>query len=130
MFGYKRAIENTADKDCLNTLIQKHTHKTGINLEEATTDPVHYFIQGLVNYNNIQENDNLYGNETEIEFIKSDKNILGCINTKEYKELDKVRCGKINQFKQKIDEIVEKLGEIIDCYRQDYYISEEEIVIF
>ena len=126
----KRAIENTADKDCLKCWVQKYIQKRKIDLEEATTDPVHHFIQGLVNYNNIQENDNLYGNKTEIEFLKFDENIINCIDTREYNEIDEVRYGKINQFKEKIEEIIEKFSEKIDCYRQDYHISEDEMKKF
>ena len=123
----KMAIEDTADKDCLKNLVQKYLKKRHIDLEGATTDPIHYFIQELVNYNNIQENDELYGDETKIKFVKGDEKIIDCINTKEYKELVKVRDIKIDIFKEKINKIVEKCKEIIDCYRQDYHISEDEM---
>ena len=123
----KRAIEETADKDCLKDLVQKYIQTKKINLEEATTDPVHYFMQELVNYSNIQENDNIYSNTTKIEFVKFDKKIIDCINTKEYIKLDEVRNIKINLFTDKINEIIEKCEDRIDYYRQANHISEDEM---
>jgi len=125
----KITIEDTADNDCLKKILDKFIQETGKNLEEARSDLVHYFIQGLVNLKIFQENenDNLYGNKTEIEFIKFDRKIIDCINTNEYKELDKDRHIKIDLFADNINEIIEKCEEMIDYYRRAYHISEDEM---
>ena len=125
----KITIEDTADKDCLIKILDKFIQETGTNLEEAKSDPVYYFIQELVNLKNFQENenDNLYSNKTKIEFIKFDRKIIDCINTNEYKKLDKEKDEIIDLFADKINEIVEKCEEMIDYYRRSYHISEDEM---
>jgi len=125
----KITIEDTADKDCLIKILYKFIQETGINFEEAKNDPAHYFIQVLVNLKIFQENenDNLYSNKNEIEFIKFDRKIIDCINTNEYKKLDKDRYIKIDLFADKINEIIEKCEEMIDYYRRAYHISEDEM---
>jgi len=119
----KTAIENTANEDCLKDLVQKFIQKRIIDLDEATTDPVHYFLQELVNYKNYQENIDTYDDNIKIEFVKFDENVINCINTTEYNELDEIRAEKIDQFKDKINEIIEKIEEITYSYRQEYCIS-------
>ena len=122
----KIAIENTANEGRLKALAQKFIQKRNITSEEARTDPVHYFLQVLVNYRDNQENIAMGGDGIKMEFVK-DENVINCINTTECNELDEIRAEKIDQFKEKINEIIEKIEEITYSYRQEYCISLKKI---
>ena len=123
-----RTIENTAKIDCLKELLQNFIQETNINLDEATIDPVNYFLQQFVNYKYYKK----YGSNDDIKtrFLNFDDKIIDCIKTTEYDELDKVKDEKIDQFKEQINEIEEKIKEIIGSYRQEYHISENEMKMF
>lgn len=117
----KRAIENTAKEDCLKKFVQEFLVTGNVFEAEASTDPVKYFLETLVNYEYYRK----HGEKTDIKikFLNFNDNIISCVNTPEYNELDEVRAEKIDQFKEKINEIIEKIEEIAYSYRQEYCIS-------
>ena len=117
----KRAIETTANEECLEDFVQKFLVTGNVFEAKASTDPVKYFLETLVNYEYYRQ----HGEKTEIKikFLNFDDNIIGCVKTPEYNELDEVRAEKIDQIKEKINEIIEKIEEITYSYRQEYCIS-------
>lgn len=114
------AIKNTANEDCLKKQVRKCGEETGYVFKaESTTNPVEYFLKALVNCEYYRK----YGEEEEnIKFIRFDENVVNCINTPEYNELDGARTEKIGQVKEKIDEIIGEIETILRSYRRKYHI--------
>ena len=113
-------IKNTADEDCLKKRVHKCRKETGYEFEaESATNPVEYFLQALVNCEYYLK----YGKEEQnIKFIRFDENVVNCINTPEYNELNCARTEKIRQVKEKIDEIIGEIETILRSYRREYNI--------
>ena len=113
-------IKNTANEDCLKKRVRKCGEETGYVFEvKSTTNPVEYFLQALVNCEYYRK----YGEEEQnIKFIRFDENVVNCINTPEYNELDGARIKKIGQVKEKIDEIIGEIETILRIYRREYHI--------
>lgn len=114
-------IKNTANEDCLKKRMRKFLDETGnVFGAEPNTNPVEYFLQILVNYEYYRK----YGDEGHIciKFLRFDENVVNCINTPGYNELDDARNKKIGQLKEKIDEIIGEIETILSTYRREYHI--------
>lgn len=114
-------IKNTADEDCLKKRVEKFMEETGnVFGVEPNNNPVEYFLQKLVNCEYYRK----HGDEEDIDikYLRFDENVLNCINTPEYNELDGIRNKKIGQLKEKIDEIIGEIDTILRTYRREYHI--------
>ena len=114
-------IKWTANKECLKTQVGKFMTETGIVFgAEPNNYPVEYFLEKLVNYEYYQK----HGDEEhiDIKFLRFDENVVNCINTPEYNELDGARTKKIGQVEGKIDEIIGEIETILRIYRREYHI--------
>lgn len=114
-------IKNTANEECLKKLVKEFEAKTRIVFgAEPNTNPVEYFLQVLVNCEYYRK----HGDEerNDIKFLRFDENVVDCINTPEYNELDKTRTKQIGQVKEKIDEIIGEIETILRIYKREHHI--------
>jgi len=113
-------IKNTADEDCLKKRLRKFVETGNVFGAEPNTNPVEYFLQILVNYEYYRK----HGDEEKIDikFLRFDGNVVNCISTPGYNELDDVRTKKIEQVKEKIDEIIGEIETILRSYRREYHV--------
>ena len=122
----ERVIVDTADEECLKGLLQEFKESKSIDLDTATIDPLEYFLEALVNYENNQTNAFDYemcGDSIKIEFVKfDDGNVIKCIKNAKYEKLCEVRAEKVAKLKEKMSEIVVEVEKILHHYQQEYYI--------
>jgi len=93
---------------------------------DALDDPIKYFIKYLINYEYYKKYGS--GDENDIKFLKQfEVEIINCIKT-DLKELHEPEKIKLIQLRDKDTEIIKNIEQIIRDYRQEYSISENEIV--
>jgi len=130
----KETLENTIQIDCLKDLVKQFNinqerlieRKADTLNSDALDDPIKYFIKYLINCEYYKK----YGpgDENDIKFLKQfEVEIINCIKT-DLKELHEPEKIKLIQLRDKDTEIIKNIEQIIRDYRQEYSISENEIV--
>lgn len=126
----KETLENTIQIDCLKDLVEQFNRnqkeeKVDELKGDALDNPLKYFINYLISYKHYKKHgsDGIY----TIKFLKEfEVKIFNCINT-DWNELHEPEENKLNQLVKKDSEILDNIIQIINDYRQEYCISENEI---
>lgn len=126
----KETLENTIRRDCLKDLVKQFNinqkeEKIDELIVDALDNPIKYFIYYLISY----EHHKKHGSDgiKDIKFLKEfEVEIVNCIKT-DLKELHEPEEIKLIQLRNKDSEILDNIKQIINDYRQEYSISENEI---
>ena len=125
----KETLRNNIQIDCLKNLVEQfnrnQTEEANKLKEDALNNPLKYFIDDLISYEYYKKHgsDGSY----KIKFLKEfEEKIVNCIET-DLKELHESEENKLKQLIKKDREILGSIEQIIDVYRQKYYISGNEI---
>ena len=125
----KETLENTIQIDCLKDLVEQFNNS---KIEEANklkgdaiNNPIKHFMEYLINYEYYKKHGS--SGDFTLKFLKEfDVKIINCIKT-DLNELHEPKEMKLTQLIKKDGEILESAEEIIKVYRQEYYLSENEI---
>ena len=125
----KETLENTIQIDCMKDLVEQfnrnHKEEETELKGDALNNPIKYFIYYLISYeyHKKQGSDGNY----DIKFLKEfEEKIVDCIKT-DLKELHEPEKNKLKRLVRKDSEILDNIKLIINDYRQEYSISENEI---
>lgn len=125
----KETLENTIQNDCLKDLMEQfnRNQKEDANKlkDDALNNPIKYVLKYLIDYEYYKK----YGSDgiCSIKFLKEfEEKIVNCMETnlKEFHESKEI---KLNKLIKKDREILDSIEQIIDVYRQEYFIPENEI---
>ena len=126
----KETLENTIQIDCLKDLVEQFNRnqkeeKVDELKVDALNNPIKYFINYLISYAHYKKHGS--DGNYDIKFLKKfEEKIVNCIET-DLKELHEPEENKLKQIVKKDSEILDNIKQIINDYRQEYCISENEI---
>ena len=125
----KETLESTIQIDCLKELVEQFNRNQKEEVNElkgdALNNPIQYFIYYLISYEYHKKHGS--GGNYDIIFLKEfEEKIVNCIET-DLKELHEPEENKLKRLVKKDSEILDNIKQIINDYRQEYSISENEI---